>query len=219
MNPPTSPTKPDAGVKLLRFTVPVRLIHAATGALMMVCIATAAVLYNGSLAVSVGHRYVVEQIHVWCGFALPVPLILGFASPSYRADLRRLNRFTSHDWHWLRSSMRRNGDIPVGKFNAGQKLNAALSAGSIGVLLATGIVMYFTRLTRLSWRSGATFLHDWFSLGLGLLVVGHVAFALKDQEAMSSMRRGFVSLRWARREHGKWAAELVGEADDEQSAS
>jgi formate dehydrogenase subunit gamma len=223
MNPPASHPQPDAGVKLLRFTVPVRWIHALTGALMLACIATAAVLYNGSLAVAVGHRYVVEQIHVWCGFALPVPLIIGFASSTYRADLRRLNRFTRHDWRWLRSPTRRDGKIPVGKFNAGQKLNAALSAGSIGVLLATGVVMYFTTITRLSWRSGATFLHDWFSLGLGLLVVGHILFAVKDQEAMSSMRRGFVSLRWARREHGQWAAEVVDEADQaeqaEQSAS
>jgi formate dehydrogenase subunit gamma len=200
---------------LLRFTVPVRLIHAATGALMLVCIGTAAILYNGSLAVLFGHRYVVEQIHVWCGFALPVPLIAGLASPSYRTDLRRLNRFTPHDWRWLRSSTRRDGEIPVGKFNAGQKLNAALSAGSIGVLLATGIVMYLTTLTRLSWRSGATFLHDWFSLGLGLLVFGHIVYALRDSEAMSSMRRGFVSLRWAQREHGEWAKEVAVHADED----
>lgn len=214
MSPPTSPpplTKPS---QLLRFTVSVRCIHALVGALMLVCIATAAILYNGSLAIMFGHRYVVEQIHVWCGFALPVPLIVGLLSPTYRADLRRLNRWTAHDWHWLRSSSRRDGKIPVGKFNAGQKLNGALSAGSIGVLLATGVVMYFTNVTRLSWRSGATFLHDWFSLGLGLLVFGHILFAMKDPEAMRSMRRGFVSLRWARREHADWADEVAGEPDE-----
>jgi formate dehydrogenase subunit gamma len=216
MSQPTDPVGAADTGRLLRFTMPVRWIHAVAGALMLVCIATAAILYNASLAVMFGHRYVVEQIHVWCGFALPVPLIVGLASASYRADLRRLNRFTQHDWHWLRSSTRRDGDIPVGKFNAGQKLNGALSAGSIGVLLASGIVMYFTHLTRLSWRSGATFLHDWFSLGLGLLVVGHILFALKDREAMSSMRRGFVSLPWARREHAEWAAELAGDAEDDE---
>jgi formate dehydrogenase subunit gamma len=216
MSPPASRQQEGDAEQLLRFTVSVRCIHAAVGALMLVCIATAAILYNESLAVMFGHRYVVEQIHVWCGFALPVPLIIGFLSPAYRADLRRLNRFTPHDWRWLRSSTRRDGDIPVGKFNAGQKLNAALSAGSIGVLLATGIVMYFTTVTRLSWRSGATFLHDWFSLGLGLLVVGHILFALRDPEAMSSMRRGFVPLKWARREHAAWAAELAVEPHDQE---
>jgi formate dehydrogenase subunit gamma len=207
----------DRGRQLLRFTRPVRWVHATTAALLTVCILTAAILYNGSIAVRVGNRYVVEQIHVWCGFALPVPILIGLCSRSYRADLGRLNRFTRHDWRWLRSRMRRDGEIPVGKFNAGQKLNAALSAGAIGVLLGSGIVMYFTHLSRLSWRSGATFVHDWFALGLGLLVVGHIVYALRDPEALRSMRTGRVPLRWARREHAEWAAEMVDEpADDSQ---
>jgi formate dehydrogenase subunit gamma len=223
MPPPTSgrpahttrkpPTR--AEPKLLRFSRPVRWIHGTTAVLMGFCIATAAILYNGSLAVLVGHRYDVELIHVYCGFALPVPIILGLVSRTYRLDLGRLNRFTSHDWRWLRSRTRRDGSIPVGKFNAGQKLNAALSAGAIGVLLGTGIVMYFTNVWRLSWRSGATFLHDWFSLALGLLVVGHVMYALRDPDALRSMRTGWVPLRWARREHAAWVDELEAERTDQ----
>jgi formate dehydrogenase subunit gamma len=205
MSPPTRDRR-----ELVRFSLAVRLVHAATAALLIVCIATAAVLYNGSLAVFFGDRYVVEQIHVWSGFALPVPLLLGLLSRTYRLDLGRLNRFTSLDWRWLRSRRRREGSIPVGKFNAGQKLNGALSAGAIGALLASGTVMYFTNVFRLSWRSGATFVHDWFALGLGLLVVGHILYALRDPDAMKSMRTGRVPLRWARREHGAWAEELVG---------
>jgi formate dehydrogenase subunit gamma len=160
---------------------------------MASCIATAAVLYNGNLAVLVGDRYLVEQIHVWSGFALPVPLLLGLASRSYRLDLGRLNRFSGTDWQWLRSRQRRDPDFPIGKFNAGQKLNAALSVGSIFVLLATGTVMYFTHLVRLSWRSGATFTHDWFALGLGLLVVGHVLFAARYAEAQRDQARAAAS--------------------------
>jgi formate dehydrogenase subunit gamma len=205
MNRPT-----EDGSELVRFSLAVRLVHAATAALMTVCIATAAILYNGSLAVLFGDRYVVEQIHVWCGFALPVPLIVGLVSRTYRLDLGRLNRFSSLDWKWLRSRQRRDGSLPVGKFNAGQKLNGALSAGAIGALLASGTVMYFTNVFRLSWRSGATFVHDWFALALGLLVVGHVVYALRDRTAMTSMRTGRVPLRWARREHGAWAKEMAG---------
>jgi formate dehydrogenase subunit gamma len=213
MSRPADPDLASDSTRLLRFTVSVRWIHALTGVLLLVCIATAAVLYIGSLSILFGHRYVVEQIHVWCGLALPVPLLVGLLSPSYRADLRRLNRFTDRDWRWLRSSTRRDGQIRVGKFNAGQKLNAALSAGSIGVLLASGSVMYFTNWTRLSWRSGATFLHDWFALAVGLLVLGHIWFAVRDPEAMRSMYRGVVSLRWARREHRAWVDELMPEAE------
>jgi formate dehydrogenase subunit gamma len=206
----------DPGARVLRFGRPVRWVHGVTAVLVTVCILTAAILYNGRLAVLVGNRYVVEQIHVWCGFAIPVPLIVGLVSRTYRLDLGRLNRFTSLDWRWLRSRSRRDGSIPVGKFNAGQKLNAALSLGAIGVLLGSGIVMYFTHLTRLSWRSGATFVHDWFALAFGLLVVGHVVYALRDPDALRSMRTGWVPLRWARREHAEWADELAPPAHEDE---
>jgi formate dehydrogenase subunit gamma len=197
----------EAPTSLRRFSSTTRAVHRTTAMLMMVCIVTAAVLYNGSISIQVGHRRLVEIIHVYSGFALPVPVILGFLSSAYRNDVRRLNRFTPSDWRWLRSRKRRDGSLPVGKFNAGQKLNAALSGGSILVLLGTGLLMYFPDLARLTWRTGATFVHDWFALALGLLVVGHIVYAIKDPEARRGMRTGQVSALWARDEHGEWAAE------------
>ena len=118
-------------------------MHRATALLMGACIAHGAILYYGPLSLAVGHRRVVELVHVYAGFALPAPMLLGLASAAYRADLRRLNRFTSEDWRWLRSQDRRDGTFQVGKFNAGQKLNAALVAGSIVVLVGTGTLMFF----------------------------------------------------------------------------
>jgi formate dehydrogenase subunit gamma len=191
-----------------RFSASVRAVHWATTVLMVSCILTAAVLYNGSLAIQVGHRRAVELIHVYSGFALPIPMLLGLASQAYRRDLGHLNRFTRRDAQWLRSRTRRDGRIRVGKFNAGQKLNAALTAGSIMVLLGTGLLMYFPNWARLSWREGATFVHDWFALGLGLLVLGHISYAIKDAEARRGMRTGVVSVDWARAEHRAWADEL-----------
>jgi formate dehydrogenase subunit gamma len=199
---------PPAEPQLHRFGRPVRWVHGLVGVLMVGCILTAAVLYNSSLQLLVGHRRVVELVHVWCGFALPVPIVVGLAFGSYRADLRRLDRFTGHDWRWLRSRTRRDGRIPVGKFNAGQKLNAALSGGAIAVLLVSGTVMQATGLAPLAWRTGATLVHDWFALAVGLLVVGHVWFALRDPLAMRGMRTGTVPARWARQEHSAWAAEF-----------
>ncbi len=211
MSGPDVGPAPETGQTVARFGLGSRWVHGLTAALMISCILTAAVLYNGSIAVLVGHRYVVEQVHVFSGLALPVPLVVGLVSRSYRADTRRLNRFTSRDWAWLRSRTRRDGTIEVGKFNAGQKLNASLSAGSIGALLLSGSVMYVTKLTPLAWRSGATFVHDWFALGVGLLVLGHVYMATKDPSAMAGIRTGRVPLRWARREHAAWAREVAGD--------
>ena len=146
-----------------------------------------------------------------------MPLLLGLASAGYRAELRRLNRFTPADWRWLRSRTRRDGRIPVGKFNAGQKLNASLSTGAIGVLLLTGIVMQATELTPLSWRTGATLVHDWTALAVGLLVLGHTSFALRDPIALRSLRTGTVHRDWARREHPAWAAEVERARDGEDA--
>ena len=191
-----------------RFSASVRAVHWSATVLMAICIATGAVLYNGQLALAVGHRHVVELIHVYCGFALPGPMLLGLASRAYRGDLRHLNRFTRSDWQWLRSRTRRDGSIKVGKFNAGQKVFASLTGGSILVLLGTGIVMYYTDLVRLSWRTGATFVHDWFALAVGLLVLGHLYYALKDAEALRSMRTGMASAAWVAAEHQAWAEDI-----------
>jgi len=192
---------------IVRFTTAEHHVHRAVAVLMSACITTAAILYNGVLAVPIGHRRLVKFVHVWSGYALPVPILLGLISRAYRADLRLLNRFHPADWTWLRSRRRRDGTIAVGKFNAGQKLNAALSAGAILVLGLTGTLMYLPDLVRLSWRSGATFVHDWFALGLGLLVIGHITYAVRDPESRRGMRTGKVSASWARRHHADWADE------------
>ena len=213
---PSAPESTSASVP--RFSRAERMIHRTTAILMTVCILTAAVLYNGPIAIVVGHRRLVELIHVYCGFALPVPMLLGILSFAYRADLRSLGRFTLADRRWLRSRTRRDGTITVGKFNAGQKLNASLACGSILVLLGTGVLMYFVGLAPLPWRSGATFVHDWFSLALGLLVVGHVIFALKDPESRRGMRTGSVSRSWARIEHAGWLHDLESTAATESAA-
>jgi formate dehydrogenase subunit gamma len=215
---PSATAVPEPADLIRRFSAAERLVHRTTAVLMSVCIVTAAILYNGAIF-QVGHRHLVELIHVYCGFALPVPMTLGLVSLAYRADLRRLSRFTPSDSRWLRSRTRRDGTIRVGKFNAGQKLNSSLVCGSIIVLLGTGVLMYFVDLSPLSWRSGATFVHDWFSLGLGLLVLGHVYFALKDPEARRGMRRGTVTRAWARMEHPAWLDDLDEAPPAESSAA
>jgi formate dehydrogenase subunit gamma len=193
---------------LTRFSRAERLVHRGTAVLMTSCLLTGFVLYYGPVTLAVGHRRIVELVHVWSGFALPLPMLLGAASAAYRADLGRLNRFSAADWRWLRSRSRRDGSIRVGKFNAGQKLNACLTAGSILVLLGSGTLLFLPGLVRLSWREGATFVHDWFALALGLLVIGHIWFAITEPEAREGMRTGTVPRYWARHQHADWVAEV-----------
>lgn len=193
--------------RIERFDRVERYVHWIFGALVIACIVTAAILYNQSLAVLVGNRHIVELVHVWAGFLLPVPLVVGGVSRAYRLDLGRLNRFVADDWKWLRSKARRLGAVGVGKFNAGQKLNGALSAGSILVFLLTGAVMFFPDWSPLAWRTGATFVHDWCALGFGILVIGHITYALRDAEAMHGMQHGSVRRDWAENEHPEWTTD------------
>ncbi|MFI6151377.1 cytochrome b/b6 domain-containing protein [Kitasatospora sp. NPDC051170] len=189
-----------------RFTRAERWVHRTTAALMGVCLATAACLYVAPLAELVGNRPLVVTAHVWCGLALPVPLLTGLAFRAVRADLSRLSRFAPADWRWLRAVRTRAADRPAGKFNAGQKLYAQWTLGSMLVIVGTGLLMWLTHLAPPSWRTGATFVHDWLAAAIGIVVAGHVRMAWRDPEARLGMRTGLVERRWAEREHPQWQA-------------
>ncbi|BFO20160.1 hypothetical protein SHKM778_65480 [Streptomyces sp. KM77-8] len=182
-------------------------MHRATAVLMGVCVLTAACLYVPQLAQLVGRRALVVTVHQWSGLALPVPVLAGLVSRAFRADLGRLNRFGPHDATWLRAALRRDkrpSSRPAGKFNAGQKVYAAWIAGATLVMLGTGLMMWFTHLTPLVWRTSATFVHDWLALTVGIVLAGHIGMALADPEARRGMRTGSVDRDWAEREHPLW---------------
>jgi formate dehydrogenase subunit gamma len=192
---------------LRRFTRGERWVHRTTAALMGVCVASAACLYVPQLAELVGRRLLVVTVHEWSGVLLPVPLLAGLASRAFRTDLRRLNRFGPHDRVWLRAARRRDArpeSRPAGKFNAGQKLYAAWLAGAVLVMIGTGLLMWFTGLAPLVWRTSATFVHDWLALALAVVLAGHIGKALGDPEARRGLRTGWVSQEWAEREHRLW---------------
>lgn len=190
-----------------RFTGGERWVHWSTAALLGICLATAAVMYVGPLEILFSRRRLVELVHVYAGFALPAPILLGWLSRAFRHDMRRLNRFRPQDWEWLRSRDRRSGRIAVGKFNAGQKLNAAFTGGAILVMLGTGTMMFWPGLWPLSLRIGATFVHDWLALAVLVVVLGHIWYAARDADAMHGIRTGMVPRSWALRNHAAWLEE------------
>ncbi|MGA5315924.1 cytochrome b/b6 domain-containing protein [Streptomyces pseudogriseolus] len=198
---------PPAATTVRRFGPAQRWAHRATAVLMGVCVATAACLYLPQLAQLVGRRALVVTLHQWSGLLLPVPVLAALVSRAFRADLGRLNRFGPHDRVWLRAALRRDrrpASRPAGKFNAGQKLYAAWIAGATLVMLGTGLLMWFTHLTPLVWRTAATFVHDWLALTVGIVLAGHIGMALADPEARRGLRTGSVGRDWAEREHSLW---------------
>ncbi|WP_053848738.1 cytochrome b/b6 domain-containing protein [Streptomyces sp. NRRL B-24085] len=193
--------------RIRRFGRSQKWVHRTTAALMGVCVATAACLYVPQFAELVGRRELVVRVHEWAGLALPVPALLGLASRAFRADLGFLNRFGPHDRVWLRAALRRDRrrtSRPAGKFNAGQKVYASWIAGATLVMLGTGLLMWFTHLTPIQWRTSATFVHDWLALTIGIVLAGHIGMALADPEARRGLRTGSVSREWAEREHPLW---------------
>jgi formate dehydrogenase subunit gamma len=214
MTPSEAASEPAAGTaRLLRFDRAERWAHRALALLMLVCLATAVALYLPSASARIGHREVVSTAHVAAGLLLPVPLLAALASRAYRRDLSLLNRFSPDDWAWLRSSDRRSGRIRVGKFNAGQKLNAAFTAGAIAVMLLTGSVMRLGASPD-DWKTGATFVHDWLALAVVVVVAGHAVMAYHDPVARLGMRTGLVPEWWAAREHAAWLARQGQETAD-----
>jgi len=209
-----TPPPSERPTRVRRFSRAERWVHRITAWLMLLCVATAAALYVPQIAELVGRRYLVVTLHQWSGLLLPVPLLIGLISRALRADLGRLNRFGPHDRQWLRAARRRDArpeSRPAGKFNAGQKIYAAWIAGAVLVMLATGLLMWFTSLSPLVWRTSATFVHDWLSLAIGIVLAGHIGMALADPEARRGMRTGSVERYWAKREHPLW---LDGLKDD-----
>jgi formate dehydrogenase subunit gamma len=209
----TSPSEVPTRARLARFDRAERLLHWANAVLFGVLFATAAVLYIGPLTALVGRRELVRLTHVVAGLALPFPLVAARLGPwrrAFVADVRALARFDDDDRLWLRSLGRRKGDVRMGKFHPGQKLNAAFTLGAIVVMLGTGSVMHWFRFFPVEWRTGATFVHDWLAIVLAVVVAGHLRMAFSDPDAFRSMTQGWVPTIWARRHRPKWYEELTG---------
>jgi formate dehydrogenase subunit gamma len=213
LSPPSSSTQAPDGEQLLRFDVIERTAHWLTALCFLTLIFTGAALYIPAVISLIGRRALVERIHVDVGLALMLPLIVSLAGSwgkGLRADLSRINRWNAGDRQWLRLTLRRQptGGVPVGKFNAGQKLNGAITAGVMLVMLGTGSVMHWPYYWPLSWRTGATFTHEVISLVFVVVVVGHIGMALTHPPALRSMFTGRVSRAWARHHAPAWLEDL-----------
>ena len=79
--------------ELARFDLVERLVHWSTAIMMLTLIVTGAILYLPSLALRVGHRGLVENIHVITGLCLLGPLLLGVAGPWRKQLIKDLRRF------------------------------------------------------------------------------------------------------------------------------
>jgi formate dehydrogenase subunit gamma len=197
-----------APARIVRFDHVQRAAHWANALLFGILMLTALPLYFGSLAGFVVQRHLAAQIHLWAGIALPAPVIVSLVGPwgrQMRQDVRRINVWTRDEIRWLKTLGRTH--LVADKFNPGQKLNAIFVGGVIVVMLATGSMLKWFSSFPVSWRTGATFVHDVGAFAVFAVVFGHIALAITHRDAMRSMIKGWVTEKWAAQHALGWLKE------------
>jgi formate dehydrogenase subunit gamma len=194
---------------LNRFSKSERAVHWIHAAAFFVLLGSGLVLYLPSLA-GIGNRGLVKDVHLYTAIAWALAL-LAVVLLGDRKGLRRtlsdLDGFDLDDRLWLRRYPTKQG-----RFNAGQKLNAAVTAAFAVLFAVSGILLWYgERDTRFRF-AGTIVLHDglmWISL---VLLAGHLYLSLIYPRTRHSLRgivRGDVEVQWAREHHPKWVAEVL----------
>lgn len=191
---------------LRRFSRTERAIHWIHASAFFVLLGSGLVLYLPALSAYVGRRPLVKEVHLVTAIAWALALVAVIAvgdRRGLRRTLRELDRFDEDDRRWLLG-----GRAPQGRFNAGQKLNAALTASFALLFAVSGLLLWLgERDTQFRWGSTIV-LHDLLTLvSLGLLC-GHLYLAVihpSTRHALRGMTLGDVRADWAREHHAKWA--------------
>ena len=192
-----------------RFSAVERLLHWVNALGFFFLLATGLILYLPSLSTLVSRRQFIQDIHFWGGVgwlgALAAVVVLG--GRRLLATARELEQFDSDDRRWLRG-----GKAPQGRFNAGQKINAALTAAFTVLFGVSGLLLWFGEQDTRYRFASTVILHDGLMyVSLGLLV-GHLYLALihpATRHALRGMTLGDVRVEWAMKHHAKWEPEGV----------
>ncbi len=196
-------------------------------------------LYLPSLAEVVSRRPLVKGIHIYTAVAWAIALVL-IALVGDRRSLartaREIDRFDADDREWLRrwhapqgrlnAGQKLNAAITAGRrhaaqgrLNAGQKLNAAITAAFALLFVVSGFFLWYgERDTRFRLPS-ALLVHDWLMYVSFVLFIGHLFLAViypKTRHALNGITRGWVDEDWALQHHRKWVEQRrsAGDVDD-----
>jgi formate dehydrogenase subunit gamma len=196
-----------------RFSRTERALHWVHASAFFVLLGSGLVLYLPSLSELVARRQLVKEVHLDTGLAwavlIALLLVLGLRR-GLRETIRELERFDGDDLRWL---LRRGGR--AGRFNAGQKLNAIVTAAFAVLFAVSGFLLWYgERDTRFRFAN-TILLHDGLMYAALVLLAGHLYLSLihpSTRHALRGMIRGTVDAGWARRHHPRWAA-LADDAD------
>jgi formate dehydrogenase subunit gamma len=192
-----------------RFSRTERTLHWANALGFFLLLATGLMLYLPSLAVLVGRRPLIQNIHFWSGIgwvAVLVAIVLLGDRRGILRTAREVEEFDRDDLRWLSGHV----SAPQGRFNAGQKLNTLLNAAFVILFLISGLLLWFgERNTRYRFASTVV-LHDGLMYVSLALLIGHLYLAVihpTTRHALRGITLGTVSEEWATRHHPKWKPE------------
>lgn len=188
-----------------RFSRTERALHWIHASAFFVLLGSGLVLYVPRLSALIARRPLVKDLHVYTAVAwivlLGIVVVLGDRR-GLRWTLRDLDLFDDDDRLWLRHKPR-----PQGRFNAGQKVHAALVAGFAFLFAASGFLLWLgERDTRFRWAS-TILLHDGLMYVSLVLLMGHIYLALiypATRHALRGITVGSVRREWAVEHHRKW---------------
>src|SRR4051794_13563948 len=189
-----------------RFTVTERVLHWVHATAFFALLASGLVLYLPALSTAVGRRPLVKDVHFCTGIALAGAILLVAVlgnRRALRATVREIDAFDRDDLRFLAGKTH----APQGRFNAGQKVNAILTAAFAVLFLVSGLLLWYgERDTRFRLASTVT-LHDFLLYAALVLFVGHLYLAVihpATRHALRGMTRGTVSETWAGRHFPNW---------------
>jgi formate dehydrogenase subunit gamma len=189
-----------------RFSRTERTLHWANAVGFFALLVTGLMLYLPRLEVFVGRRPLVQDIHFWSGVAWIAVLVAIVVFGDRRGIVRtarEIDAFDRDDIRWLTGRR----PAPQGRFNAGQKINAALTVAFTLLFALSGLLLWFgERDTRFRFAS-TVLLHDGLMYVSLALLVGHLYLALihpTTRHALRGITLGEVNEEWAARHHAKW---------------
>jgi formate dehydrogenase subunit gamma len=189
-----------------RFSRTERSLHWVHASAFLILLGSGLCLYLPSLAQTVGRRPLLKDIHVYTAVGWAVALVVIVLVGDRRGLLRtarEIDGFDADDRAWLRGRR-----TPQGRLNAGQKLNAIVTAAFAMLFAVTGFFLWYGERNTRFRLPNALLVHDWLMYASFMLFVGHLYLAVvypKTRHALSGMTRGWVREDWALQHHRKWA--------------
>jgi formate dehydrogenase subunit gamma len=199
--------------RVARFGRTLRVVHWVHASAFLILLGSGLCLYLPSLSEAVNRRPLLKSIHVYTAvawiIALALVVLFGNRRELVRAA-REIDRFDADDRAWLRGRR-----APQGWLNAGQKLNAIITAAFAVLFAISGFFLWYGERDTRFRLANALLVHDWLMYVSFFLFVGHLWLSLvypKTRHALSGMTRGWVDEEWALKHHEKWVEQLQ-EAD------